>query len=134
MASNPYVNKVIFGNETLIDLSSDTINATVLKAGSTAHDASGQQITGTLAEKSPVLGFDSGTFKINLDYGIYNGTINMTGIQIPVPASGTNSFYIDFPDNANPQSGEWTRIVFSVDSNGNSDVSEDISAASGVSF
>lgn len=48
MANNPYKNKVIYGNQTLIDLSSDTVTASSLLSGETAHDASGAPITGTV--------------------------------------------------------------------------------------
>lgn len=41
------VNKVVYGNETLIDLTGDTITADGLKKGQTAHDKSGAIITGT---------------------------------------------------------------------------------------
>lgn len=41
------VNKVIYGNTTLIDLTSDTITAADLASGKTAHDKSGALITGT---------------------------------------------------------------------------------------
>lgn len=41
-------NKVVFGDETLIDLSSDTVNAAVLYSGITAHNAAGEPIVGTL--------------------------------------------------------------------------------------
>lgn len=41
------VNKVIFGGETLIDLTGDTITADKLAKGVTAHDKSGASITGT---------------------------------------------------------------------------------------
>ena len=47
MAVNQYVNKVVFGNDVLIDLTSDTIEAADLRRGVTAHDASGATITGT---------------------------------------------------------------------------------------
>ena len=45
---NQYVNKVVFGNDTLIDLTGDTLNnpASLLE-GVTAHDRSGAPITGT---------------------------------------------------------------------------------------
>lgn len=46
MASNPYVNKVIFGNDVLIDLTSDTVTASDILSGKTAHDKSGAAITG----------------------------------------------------------------------------------------
>ena len=47
MANNPYVNKVVFGGQTVVDLTADTVDASHLAQGYTAHDASGQQITGT---------------------------------------------------------------------------------------
>ncbi len=47
MANNQYVNKIIYGNTTLIDLTSDTIEPSDLASGVTAHDASGAPITGT---------------------------------------------------------------------------------------
>lgn len=47
------VSKVVFGTEngaeTLIDLTSDTVTAETLAEGVTAHDASGEEITGTMA-------------------------------------------------------------------------------------
>ena len=42
------VNKVIYGNDTLIDLTQDTITNESLRAGYTAHQANGEAITGTL--------------------------------------------------------------------------------------
>ena len=46
MASNQYINKVIYGGNTLIDLTSDTVVANKLLSGYTAHDKSGATITG----------------------------------------------------------------------------------------
>lgn len=40
------INKVIYGGETLIDLTADTVDAAHLLAGYTAHDKSGAVITG----------------------------------------------------------------------------------------
>lgn len=40
-------NKIIYGGEVLIDLTGDTVTAASLAAGVTAHDRSGEQITGT---------------------------------------------------------------------------------------
>lgn len=42
-----YVNKVIFGGNTLIDLTADTVDAAHLLSTYTAHDRSGAIITGT---------------------------------------------------------------------------------------
>lgn len=47
MATNSYINKVVYGGKTLIDLSSDTVIAEKLASGITAHDKSGAIITGT---------------------------------------------------------------------------------------
>lgn len=46
------VNKVIYGTETLIDLTNDSVTPETLKKGVTAHDKSGEVITGTLEETS----------------------------------------------------------------------------------
>lgn len=46
--ANEKVNKVVLGNETLIDLTSDTVTANSLLSGATAHDASGEQIQGAV--------------------------------------------------------------------------------------
>ena len=43
----PEINKVVFGSETLIDLSQDTVTASTLFDGVTAHDASGELILGS---------------------------------------------------------------------------------------
>lgn len=45
--ANQYINKVIYGGNTIIDLTSDTITASDLAYGVTAHDKSGATITGT---------------------------------------------------------------------------------------
>lgn len=47
MASNEYINKVIYGGNTLIDLTGDTVTADKILSGYTAHAASGEPITGT---------------------------------------------------------------------------------------
>lgn len=46
------INKVIYGNDVLIDLTADTITASDLASGVTAHDASGAAITGTSTKDS----------------------------------------------------------------------------------
>ena len=47
MASNQYVNKVIYGGSTLIDLTSDTVTASDVKKNVTFHLPSGATGTGT---------------------------------------------------------------------------------------
>lgn len=41
------INKVVYNNRTLIDLTADTVKAENLDRGITAHDKSGNIITGT---------------------------------------------------------------------------------------
>lgn len=62
------VNKVVYGGNTLIDLSSDTVTADKLVKGTTAHDAKGEKITGTAGITST-------------DDGAGNVTITMTGVS-----------------------------------------------------
>lgn len=45
--ANEYVNKVIYGGNTLIDLTSDTVTADKILSGYKAHAASGAPITGS---------------------------------------------------------------------------------------
>lgn len=45
--ANATVNKVIYGGQTLIDLTGDTVSEDKLLSGITAHDKSGAKITGT---------------------------------------------------------------------------------------
>lgn len=47
MAENQYVNKVIYGGQTLIDLTGDTVTADKVLATYTFHDRSGESLTGT---------------------------------------------------------------------------------------
>ena len=47
MATNQYKNKVVYGGDTLIDLTEDTVTASTLMAGVTAHLANGAPVTGT---------------------------------------------------------------------------------------
>ena len=46
------VNKVVYGGDTLIDLTSDTVIAGALRRGYTAHDKSGAKISGSMAEQA----------------------------------------------------------------------------------
>lgn len=47
MPNNKYVNKVVIGKETKLDLTADTVTPDKLAKGITAHDKSGTPITGT---------------------------------------------------------------------------------------
>lgn len=47
MANNPYVNKVIYGNDTLIDLTSDDVARSDVLSGKYFHLPTGERTTGT---------------------------------------------------------------------------------------
>ena len=67
------VNKVIANGSTLIDLTSDTVQADKIFKGYTAHDKSGKKITGTF-DPNTLTDFDGGTpYTTNYDYDMNGG-------------------------------------------------------------
>ena len=69
------VSKVVYGNNTLIDLTADTVTASTLLAGETAHGADGEIITGEyyppIEEKTPCAygTFSLGTSRTTVEIG-----------------------------------------------------------------
>lgn len=63
------VNKVIANGKVLIDLTGDTVTAGLLKKGVTAHDKTGEIITGTLDQSEEIDDIDR-----VLTYGFSEGT------------------------------------------------------------
>lgn len=49
------VNKVVYGGQTLVDLTSDTVTPETLASGVTAHNAKGEVITGTAKTEEEIL-------------------------------------------------------------------------------
>ena len=136
MANNQYVNKVIYGSNTLIDLSQDTVAAGNMLSGYTAHDASGAAISGSIATKTGSdMTLQNNTLTIPAGY-YASGTKTITGVELTVPESGTNSFDVTLPNGEN----DTITLTFEVDSEGNSNVTDDtggsetLTAAEGVSF
>ena len=76
---NQYINKVVFGNETLIDLTSDTITAADLASGVTAHDRSGAPITGTSTYDADTSGATATASEILAGQTAYAGGQELTG-------------------------------------------------------
>ena len=66
------VNKVIYGSDTLIDLTADTVTADKLKKGETAHSADGKLITGTMSGGHTILN-SSGTSMTQRSYLQFGG-------------------------------------------------------------
>jgi hypothetical protein len=50
MASNPYINKVVYESTTLIDITDTTAVAADVASGKYLYLASGQKVAGTLAD------------------------------------------------------------------------------------
>lgn len=48
-------NKIIYGGKVLLDLTNDTVSSDTLSRGITAHDKSGQIITGNLVPTDEVI-------------------------------------------------------------------------------
>ena len=48
------ISKVVYGTTTLVDLTSDTVDAAHLAKGYTAHDAAGNAVVGTLGEQQQI--------------------------------------------------------------------------------
>ena len=135
MATNEYVNKVVFGNDTLIDLSADTIAADKVLSGYTAHSAAGAPITGNIPTKtSSNLSFEwnNGTFQLKAPQGYYasDATTALTTITISKPSSGYNQINIAVPNGDD----DYITLEFTVDSAGNSNITEDATDAYGVSY
>ena len=80
------ISKVNYGNKVLLDLTVDTIKKEKLLSGFTAHDASGEQITGTMAiqESKSVTITKSGTTIVTPD----DGCESIKKVSVDVNVSG----------------------------------------------
>lgn len=67
------VNKVVLGSDTVLDLTSDTVTPETLLVGTTAHNAKGETITGTLVPCTVYSAENPETF--GDDYGYFTWTI-----------------------------------------------------------
>lgn len=65
------VNKVVINNETVIDLTADTVDASDLVSGVTAHDASGASITGSLIIQHYYTGSSAPSSSLGINGDIY---------------------------------------------------------------
>lgn len=64
-------NKVIYGGNTLIDLTSDTVAADKLLQGYTAHDKAGAQVTGTIVVQTYYTGSSAPASSLGNNGDIY---------------------------------------------------------------
>ena len=106
-ASKDY-NKVIYGNKTLIDLTSDTVAPEYLLQGYTAHSKTGEIIEGTYSGKKVIVGTQTGSsgkqFEVTCDFypaiiAIWNETkrrdsnYSNTAVKIPGIDADQRFFY-----------------------------------------
>ena len=80
------INKVVLGDQTLIDLTSDTVTPDTLAVGATAHDKTGASIVGTMSGGGG--GTDPGRFGGNYDIWVgavdANGKLGFSTVSDPV--------------------------------------------------
>lgn len=104
MAVNQNVNKVVYGNNILIDLTGDTAVASDVAQGKTFHDATGALVTGTAG------GGEGYKITVTTDEGSLvtctDGVTTLTGV---VDSSGEYSFVV-------PNVGTWN-ITSTLDGN-----------------
>ena len=120
--ANQYNNKIIYGGETLIDLTSDTVTAADILSGKKAHDKSGAPITGTcnynvnatdatasaseiLATKTAYVGSSKVTGSMP-NRGSVSGSINTKAGQYTIQAG-----YHDGSGKVSIDSTEQTKII-----------------------
>lgn len=73
------INKVIYGGNTLIDLTADTVTASDLRDGITAHDKSGAVITGTNTYDADTSDATANQAEILLSKTAYVNGVKLTG-------------------------------------------------------
>lgn len=139
------VNKVIYGDRTLVDLTQDSVNEDNLLEGETAHDASGNPVTGT-AKQGHIVQDTNGTDmpqEENLQFvGVYteddstnektkvNIVREMTSTQMQSLTTAQKKGFIrttDEPDNPYNNTGKHIRRTLTF-ANGYSDINTNTDA------
>lgn len=138
------VNKVTYGGNTLIDLTADTVTASKLLAGITAHDKAGNPITGTYSPSVKVhnaTATTTSTSSITVDgipfepagYVAICGTfdsaersrtystgqvmmMSFANGRVGLKLNGTNTSYTTYPNWSVAKSGDAWKIT--IDNNG----------------
>lgn len=82
MATNQYVNKVVYGGTTLIDLTADTVTSSALLSGVTAHNKAGAPVIGTCDWDSNTTDANATASELLLNKTAYVNKVKITG-QMP---------------------------------------------------
>lgn len=107
------VNKVIVGDETVLDLSSDTVTPETMTKGTTAHDKAGKPIVGTASAVQTYIGTftsDSNGYA-EVDIGFCPDVLTIFFDSTYISDLGgnvDNNVCFDF---ANCNDGEWLEIM-----------------------
>ena len=65
------INKVVYGGDTLIDLTSDTVAASSMLSGVTAHNNAGVAITGTITQATIYTGSSTPSSSMGSNGDVY---------------------------------------------------------------
>lgn len=141
------VNKVIYDGNTLIDLTADTVDASHLAQGYTAHDKSGATITGTMSggggipEPNPITAGNTPVYSV-YETVIATGTTAKTAYSYTVKKAGTYRIKASFTasnkdttaqirvNNVSKKGATWTQSG-SLSNNFHCDLSVDVSMSVG---
>lgn len=80
--ANQYVNKVIYGGDTLIDLTADTATASDVLAPKTFHDKTGAAVTGTCTYDADTSDATASAAEILADKTAYVNGVKVTGTMV----------------------------------------------------
>lgn len=87
------INKVKYGSQTLIDLTADTVTADKLASGVTAHDKTGNKITGTMsAGGTSIPAPTAGSQPVRADHRVVSvkkTSLTDSTLSVTVPKDGT---------------------------------------------
>ena len=100
--ANQYKNKVVYNGTTLIDLTSDTVDATHLLEGYTAHAKSGAPITGTCTFDADTSDATAARGEILLNKTAYVNAVKLTGTM---PNNGSNNITVSTTTGASIPAG-----------------------------
>lgn len=83
-------NKVVYGGDTLIDLTGDTVTAADMLSGKKAHDKSGESITGSMTNRGAISQTISPGGSYTIPAGYHNGSGVVSASNVSLQSKTTN--------------------------------------------